>query len=98
MTRNGRDAGKALECLTFVELRKRHRDVYYWRAAGEVDFVVQTDDGPTPVQVALDGATERHWRALDAFYETFPHAAEALVVTMENFTDVLARLGPPAAN
>ena len=98
VTRTGRDAGKALECLTFVELRKRHRDVYYWRAAGEVDFVVQTDAGPTPVQVTLDGATERHWRALDAFYETFPHAAEALVVTMENFTDVLARLDPPAAN
>ena len=98
VTRTGRDAGKALECLTFVELRKRYRDVFYWRAGGEVDFVAQTGDGPTPVQVTLHGATERHARSLDAFYETFPHAAEAVVVTAENFTDVLVRLEPPGAN
>ena len=98
VTRTGRDAGKALECLTFVELRKRFRDVFYWRAAGEVDFVVQTGDGPTPVQVTLVGATERHLRSLDAFYENFPHAAEAVVVTMDNFTEALARLDPPGAD
>ena len=89
VTRTGRDAGKALECATFVELRKCHRDVFYWRTAGEVDFVIQAERGPTPIQVTLDGATERHLRSLDAFYEAFPHAEEAVIVTMENFPDVL---------
>ena len=89
VTRTGRDVGKALECATFVELRKRHQDVFYWRATGEVDFVIQADGGPTPIQVTLDGATERHLRSLDAFYEAFPHAEEAVIVTMENFPDVL---------
>ena len=92
VTRTGRDTGKALECATFVELKRRHRDVFYWRAAGEVDFVVQADGGPTPIQVTLDGATERHLRSLDAFYEAFPHAEEAVIVTMENFPDVLSQL------
>ena len=93
VTRTGRDVGKALECATFVELRKRQLDVFYWRAAGEVDFVVQAGSGPTPIQVTLDGATERHLRSLDAFYEAFPHAEEAVIVTMENFPDVLSPFG-----
>ena len=94
VTRTGRDMGKALECATFVELRKRGFDVFYWRDTGEVDFVVQSGDGPTPIQVTLDGATERHMRSLDAFHETFPNAGEAVIVTMDNFPDVLANLSP----
>ncbi len=93
VTRTGRDLGKALECAAFVELKKRHRDVFYWRLTGEVDFVIQTDNGPTPIQVTLDGATERHLRSLDGFYETFPQAAEPVIVTMANFPDVLMSLG-----
>ena len=92
VTRTGRDAGKALECATFVELRKRHGDVFYWRGAGEVDFVIPTGAGPTPVQVTLHGAGERHVRALDDFYESFPHGAEPVTVTLENFPGVLSTL------
>ena len=92
VTRTGRDTGKALECATFIELRKRCGDVFYWRQSGEVDFVVQTGSTPTPIQVTAAGATERHLRALDAFYEAFPHAAEAVIVTMDDFPDVLASL------
>lgn len=29
-----------LECSTFLLLKKRFRDVFYWRDRGEVDFVV----------------------------------------------------------
>ena len=92
VTRAGQDMGKALECATFVELRKRGFDVFYWRDAGEVDFVVQSVDGPTPIQVTLDGAAERHMRSLDAFHETFPSACEPVIVTMDNFPDILADL------
>ena len=95
VTRAGRDLGKALEGATFIELKKRHRDVFYWRAngdTGEVDFVVQAGAGPTPVQVTVDGATERHWAALDAFYEAFPHATEPLIVTLASFPGILAQL------
>lgn len=97
-TRTGRDAGKALECAVFVELKKRHRDVFYWRGGagggrigqGEVDFVIGAGHAPTPIQVTVQGAAERHLRALDAFYEAHPHANEAVIVTLENFPDALA--------
>ena len=92
VTRTGRDLGKALECATFIELRKRYGDVFYWRQSGEVDFVVLKGSTPTPIQITAVDATERHLRALDAFYETFPHAAEGLAVTMDNFPDVLASM------
>ncbi|MCY3796064.1 MAG: ATP-binding protein [Gammaproteobacteria bacterium] len=88
VTRAGRDAGKALECATFVELRKRCGEVFYWRGGGEVDFVVQTENGPIPIQVTLDEATERHWRSLDAFHEEYPQAGEGVIVTGTNFGEV----------
>ena len=92
VTRAGRDLGKALECATFIELKKRYGDVFYWRATGEVDFVIQTGARPTPIQVTVGGAEERHRSALDAFYEAFPHATEPLIVTMADFPDVLVQL------
>ena len=89
VTQTGQDIGKSLECATFVELKKRHHDVFYWRKNGEVDFVIQQGRIPTPIQVTAEGATERHLRALDDFYESFPHANEAVTVTLESFPDVL---------
>lgn len=92
VTRTGADAGKSLECATFIELKKRHRDVFYWRDRGEVDFVVQIDGRPTPVQVTVDAPAARHLRALEGFYEAFPHAAEAVFVTLDSFPGVLSPL------
>ena len=92
VTRSGRDLGKSLECATFVELKKRRGEVFYWRQSGEVDFVIEGDRGPTPIQVTVAGATERHLRSLDAFYEAFSNANEAVIVTLDNFPDVLADL------
>ena len=89
VTQTGQDIGKALECATFVELKKRYHDIFYWRKNGEVDFVIQQGRTPTPIQVTTEGATERHLRALDDFYEAFPHANEAVTVTLENFPGVL---------
>ena len=54
--------------------------------------MIPTASAPTPIQVTLDGPGERHLRALDDFYETFPHAAEAVIVTRENFPRILSTL------
>jgi len=92
VTSAGGDLGKALDCAVFLELKKRFRDVFYWRSAGEVDFVFHTGSGPTPVQVTTGGTSERHMRSLDAFHEEFPMATEPLIVTMDNFTDTFSQL------
>jgi predicted AAA+ superfamily ATPase len=88
-TRGGADRGKALEIATFVALRRTHREVFYWRDKGEVDFVVQRDGVAVPVQVTWDGPQDRHERALESFYEQHPHAGEAVFVTAESFEEVV---------
>jgi predicted AAA+ superfamily ATPase len=81
----GADLGKSLECAVFLELRRRYRDVFYWRGDGEVDFVVQDGKRIVPIQVTLEALEPRHERALASFYEAFPHADEAVTVTAASF-------------
>ncbi len=85
VTRTGEDRGKMLECATYIELRKRYREVFYWRDRGEVDFVVLHRGEPLPVQVSWDGPEERHRKALDAFHEAHPRSHEAVFVTAESW-------------
>lgn len=85
VTTTGADRGKQLECAVFLLLRRRYREVCYWRNRGEVDFVVEHGGKATPVQVAWGGPAERHLRAIDDFHEQHPHAGEAVVVTAESF-------------
>ena len=85
VTRTGEDRGKMLECATFILLRRRFREVYYWRGKGEVDFVVLRNGDPVPVQVSWEGPTQRHREALDEFYEAEPRSAEAVFVTAESY-------------
>lgn len=80
VTRTGADRGKLLECAVYLELRRQGLPVSYWRGSGEVDFVVQTPDGVVPVQVSWGAPSERHQRALEEFYESFPQALEAMLV------------------
>ena len=85
ITRTGEDRGKMLECATFILLRKRFREVYYWRGKGEVDFVVLRNGDPVPVQVSWEGPSDRHLEALDEFHASEPRAAEAVFVTPESY-------------
>src|SRR5690606_34769820 len=85
VTRGGADKGKMLECAVYLELRRAGAQVSYWRGTGEIDFVVTTARGFAPVQVSWDAPTERHHRALEAFYEEFPQAGEALFVGPKEF-------------
>jgi predicted AAA+ superfamily ATPase len=94
VTSAGDDRGKMLECATYVLLRRRFGEVYYWRDRGEVNFVVLRKGDPVPVQVSWDGPTERHHKALDAFYEAHPRSAEAVFVTAASYERGLPELAP----
>jgi len=92
VTRIGEDLGKMLECATFLLLRRRYRDVSYWRGRGEVDFVVEQEGEPVPIQVSWEGPTERHRRALDEFHEAHPRSREGVFVTPESYEQGLSEL------
>ena len=86
ITRTGQDLGKNFENLVYLSLRKEHREVYYWRGKGEVDFVINNEDGITPIQVSFQQIEDRHERALEEFYSMYPKANEALLITAEDFS------------
>ena len=93
VTPTGSDRGKLLECAVHLELRRRGLSVSYWRGNGEIDFVVQSRRGITPVQVSWNAPGERHHRALDEFHETFPQALEAVFIGPKEYeAGALARL------
>jgi predicted AAA+ superfamily ATPase len=85
----GEDLGKDFENLVYLTLRRKARHVCYWRGKGEVDFVVNTKSGVTPLQVSYGPPKERHETALQEFYAAFPHANEAIFVTPESYPELL---------
>jgi len=88
VTQRTTDYGKDFENLVYLSLRAKTKDIAYWRDKGEVDFVVQTDRGITPIQVTVGEPQARHEDALDEFYKKFPHANEALFVTPDSFEQI----------
>lgn len=89
-TRAGEDLGKDFENLVYLELRRKTTDISYWKGKGEVDFVVNTPQGATPIQVTYGEPKPRHDDALEAFYQQFPHANEAIYVTPDTFEEFTA--------
>ena len=83
----GQDLGKSLETVSFLALKKKFGEVYYWRNNGEVDFVVTHLDSPLPIQVTWETQNTRHEKALEEFYENFPKAHEALYLTQNDLED-----------
>lgn len=71
--------------------RQTHDQVYYWQEIhkGEVDFVTVKGSSITPYQVTWSEKKPRHEKALTYFYESFPQANEAIIVTHENAMDYL---------
>ncbi|MFN0063856.1 MAG: ATP-binding protein [Myxococcaceae bacterium] len=78
------DRGKRLETLVFHHLRRRHRDVFYWRGKNEVDFVVNEGGALIPIQVSWDGLKPRHEIGAREFAETFKNVAPVRSITREN--------------
>lgn len=86
-TKMGQDLEKDFENLVYLMLRKKTRDIYYWKGKGEVDFVVNSGSGVTPVQVTFGQPHKRHDDALQEFFSHFPHANEAIYVTPDSFDE-----------
>jgi predicted AAA+ superfamily ATPase len=89
---SGKDRGKSLETAAFLALKRRYREVFYWKQKGEVDFVVIHKGKPLPIQITWAETLQRHEQALEEFYGFFPDAHEALVLTHHDLQDNFVRL------
>jgi len=89
---SGNDRGKSLETAAFLALKRSYREVFYWKQKGEVDFVVISNGKPLPIQITWDEPLPRHEQSLNEFYEFFPNAHEALIVTQHDLDDAFSRL------
>lgn len=86
-----RDLGKNFELMIFLRLRQTNEQIYYWQDLhqGEVDFVTVNGTTIVPYQVTLNTPEPRHEKALHAFYENFPHANEAVFISLDNAEEFL---------
>jgi len=91
-TSAGADLGKDFENLVFLELKKITPFVFYWKGQGEVDFILQNGRQIIPIQVSLDTPKPRHEAALEEFYRRFPHAEDAIFVSLDSFLELQAEL------
>ncbi len=89
VTPTGSDHGKGLECAVHLELRRRGVPLSYWRGKGEVDFIANTAAGFVPIQVSWEAPSERHHLALEAFYDAFPGAEEAVFIGPQEYEEGL---------
>ncbi|MBL7661203.1 ATP-binding protein [bacterium] len=89
VSKTGLDLGKSLGAVVFHTLRKRYKNVYYWREKGEVDFVVYNEGLITPYQVSWNKPEARHVSAANEFKKAFPQAEEARYISRENVEEFL---------
>jgi len=79
------DEGRLAENSTFIELKRRDLDIYYWKGRREVDFVVRNRDNTlTGINVTYtDVIDEREIKALLEFKEYFKgRVSELILLTM----------------
>ena len=88
---NGRDFGKSLELAVFLRLKQSYEQVFYWQELhqGEVDFIGVQGQSITPYQVTWEGLSQRHEKALANFYQAFPQANDAIIITNVNARDYI---------
>lgn len=76
------DKGRLAENMAFIELKRRGKDVYYWKNAGEVDFVIKNADQTlTAINVTYgDEIDEREIKSLNEFRKTFKAKTKKLLI------------------
>ena len=89
ITKTGKDLGKDLETIVYHYLRKKYKQVFYWRGQGEVDFVVLDQNQIVPIQVSWEDPKKRHFEALAEFKEHHPNSMTPLIITRNNIEHFL---------
>jgi predicted AAA+ superfamily ATPase len=81
-----KDERRLAENLVFIELKRREKDIFYWKKQGEVDFLIKEDD-ETMVAINVsygDSIDEREVRSLKEVKALFgKKLKEMLIITKD---------------
>ncbi len=77
--------GHSVENAVYASLAARSDSVRYWRTVGgaEVDFIVNTDTGPLPVEVKFTASKLSEPVAMRNFRAAYPDARRGLIVSRD---------------
>lgn len=80
-----KDEGKLAENLVFIELKRREKELYYWKNKGEIDFITKdADNSLTAINVSYsDEIDEREINSLLEFKKEFKKAKELILLTKD---------------
>jgi len=81
-----KDKGKLAENAVLVELKRRRKDIYYWKDRSEVDFIIKNRDQTlTAINVSYtDDIPEREVYSLKEFASKYKNKIKELVLITEN--------------
>lgn len=77
--------GHSVENAVFSSLAARSEGIRYWRTVGgaEVDFIVDTDTGPLPVEVKFTASKPSEPVAMRNFRAAYPEARRGLILSRD---------------
>jgi hypothetical protein len=77
--------GHSVENAVFSSLTARSKGIWYWRTSGgaEVDFIVDTDSGPLPVEVKFTASKPSEPVAMRNFRAAYPESRRGLIVSRD---------------
>jgi len=78
-----KDEGKLAENLVFIELKRRNKDIYYWKDKNEVDIVLKNKNQKiTAINISYtDEIEEREIKGLLEFQKNFKNIEELILIT-----------------
>ncbi|MHA1412569.1 MAG: DUF4143 domain-containing protein [Promethearchaeota archaeon] len=85
-----KDEGKLAENITFLELKRNDKEIYYWQGNNEVDFVVkEKDNSLNAINVSYsDNINEREIKGLKEFANNFGNKVANLTILTKNIERV----------
>ena len=80
-----KDEGKLAENLVFIELKRRNKDVYYWKNKNEVDFIIKNkNNNLSAINVSYsDDTKEREINGLMEFKKEYDKSEELIIITRD---------------
>lgn len=79
-----KDAGKLAENLILIELKRRGKNLYYWKGRGEVDFVVK-DENLIGINVSYSNEIDpREIKGLLEFKEMYGKRVKKLIILTDD--------------